>query len=702
MRTVGVALLVAMIACAGMVHAQNLYPLQIGAGAGYGLGIHSLSDPGIACNGDPACPQYSGGTGGGALFGVSADWRMSHPFGILLRASYFGSAVSMSTTISDAFARDGGGNVVPLVRTHTLNVKIPEATIDLFGSWRAGIVRVFAGPSLAFLLSPTWNSSARITSPNNVTYATNIRDTQFWAEQGIPNVYRSAVDFTIGAGVDLPLTHRVVLAPEISYSFPLQSLRTVDTWKKQSLRLIASVRYGFGGGCEPREVRDNMLRVDTVEIERAGAQSAFITGVPVSESVVHSEECVHRITMVTRRTDTLVSTCVASPHLQVMAVYPDGERKPVSRITVHAYFVTEVFPLLPRIFFEDGSSAIPGRYHRVAAPHAFAIDSVEPNALALHYDLLNIVGTRMRNAPAARLTVRGYADPKTERGDCQLARLRAEEIKAYLVTTWGIDTARIVADITGSPCVADALTMSPTPKGYADNRHAMLESNDTSIMQPIKRAHYIDAGMISPPALEFDPAGTTLCGGTRYALHGRQHNMTVVNQTVLGALRPVVHPMTPLEARTLESGTPLECMLAVIDRNGHEIESPAVALPVIKDTSEEEIQRLSLTLFEVSQDRIRDDDKRAITAFVAGVDAGAPISVVGYTDNIGDNAYNIELSDKRAKSITAFIRSIVPSAHIVRVAGVGRTQYPPGIVTYDTPEERDLCRTVQIEIRSRR
>ena len=101
----------AFLLCTTVAVAQNEPRLWLGGGLGYGIGMFALSGPGTACNFDPACPQYTGGTGGGFLAGLSADWRPWKSFGFLARATYFGSHVTMSTSISDAFARDRNGNV---------------------------------------------------------------------------------------------------------------------------------------------------------------------------------------------------------------------------------------------------------------------------------------------------------------------------------------------------------------------------------------------------------------------------------------------------------------------------------------------------------------------------------------------------------------------------------------------------------------
>lgn len=688
--------------CTTVAVAQNEPRLWLGGGVGYGIGMFALSGPGTACNFDPACPQYTGGTGGGFLAGLSADWRPWKPFGILARATYFGSHVTMSTSIADAFARDRNGNVVPLVRSHTLDLSVPEFTIDLMGSWRTGRIRLFAGPTASIILSPTWSSQASISSPDNVTYANNLRDTQLLAKQSLTDARSFLIGLTVGIGTDIALSPRWTLAPEASFTFPLQSLRTTSAWKESSVRFLANLRYGMCIPCTMHDVFVDRQHSDTIRLAKpAGPLGAFVKGAAVIDTSEETDDCEHRIIHTIHWSDTLYTSCSSKAELHVAAVERDGTHHDVSKIVEQAHYVTEVFPLLPYVFFEDMAASIPYRYTKLHSRDGFLVDTIDPNSLSIHHELLNIVGARMQQSPNAHLNVQGYADPVLEKGDCFLARLRAEEIKKYLVEVWGIDASRIGNTTAQTNCVASAVTQTHSEKGYADNRHAELTSDDSTLFRPIERKHFIDPGVINPPALEFDPAGSSPCGKA-YTIQAMQGSHVVFSQTAIGVPTATTHILTPAEGRTLVGGAPLHCTLRVADENGGDSATSSVDLPVTKDTALSEIQRLSLNLFDVSQDKIREADKQAITAFFLHIDASAPITVTGYTDDIGEREYNLDLSEKRAKSIADFIRATRPEANITRINGIGETQFVPGIVSYATPEERHLSRAVRIEVEVRK
>jgi hypothetical protein len=68
--------------------------------------------------------------------------------------------------------------------------------------------------------------------------------------------------------------------------------------------------------------------------------------------------------------------------------------------------------------------------------------------------------------------------------------------------------------------------------------------------------------------------------------------------------------------------------------------------------------------------------------------------VVGYADDIGDAKNNEQLAQERAKAVIAYLGVIRPD---LKASLAETTAKPVGINSYDTPLERLLSRTVQIE-----
>ena len=185
---------------------------------GFGGGIQFLSlstDGNLRCLSDPSCPQYNGATTFAPLFGASLDWRLAAGFGLLFRASYNPASITLAAEDDRARTLDGNGNIVPLVRRHSLAIKAPALNADLLANVIIGNFRVFGGGTAGLLLSPTWESASTILAPGNVTFGNNRRDTMFLPETAIPEAKTMQLGLTAGIGYDIPLSPKLILAPEL-------------------------------------------------------------------------------------------------------------------------------------------------------------------------------------------------------------------------------------------------------------------------------------------------------------------------------------------------------------------------------------------------------------------------------------------------------------------------------------------------------
>ena len=143
-------------------------------------------------------------------------------------------------------------------------------------------------------------------------------------------------------------------------------------------------------------------------------------------------------------------------------------------------------PLLPMIFFEQGSDAIPDRYQQLDGPaesghydETSAIDE-EDGDIAKYYQILDIVGFRLLRYPAATITLRGeYAD---ESGESEaLARDRAGAVKEYIERVWRIAPERIAlqAPLKGS-------RSSDLRATHEEARRVVIASETPGVLCPVR------------------------------------------------------------------------------------------------------------------------------------------------------------------------------------------------------------------------
>ena len=109
--------------------------------------------------------------------------------------------------------------------------------------------------------------------------------------------------------------------------------------------------------------------------------------------------------------------------------------------------VKEMLPLLNYVFFEEGSTEIPNRYMALTKAQAATFNEgqlgeFKPNSLtgrsirqmAAYYNILNILGDRMKKNPRTAILLTGSSGRGLEHG-----KARAETVKRYLVDIFGID-----------------------------------------------------------------------------------------------------------------------------------------------------------------------------------------------------------------------------------------------------------------------
>lgn len=99
--------------------------------------------------------------------------------------------------------------------------------------------------------------------------------------------------------------------------------------------------------------------------------------------------------------------------------------------------------LLPLVFFEDNSAAVPVRYTQLQQEEVEGFSRhtlVRLSPVQVYYHVLNILGVRMAENPMSAIVLTG----STVRGEpIALAQARAESVRNYLRDVWGIDEKRM-------------------------------------------------------------------------------------------------------------------------------------------------------------------------------------------------------------------------------------------------------------------
>jgi|APEBP8051072266_1049373.scaffolds.fasta_scaffold02465_3 outer membrane protein OmpA-like peptidoglycan-associated protein len=696
-----VVFFIGILFCASDAAAQSRIPLWFGGGIGYMLGMHS-TDGNLRCLNDPSCPQYKDGTGKGLMVGASLDWRLSSGFGLLSRLHLTLPNAEMSAENSSGIVKNANGDIVPLVRSHTLEAQLTSLRFDIAGNVILGKFRIFGGMSPELLLSPTWTSSSTIIAPGNVTFGNKRRDTTFLNDVPIQNASSFLMGATVGIGYDIPLGQKTILTPELTGTLPLMAISNDGNWKQTALALTAHIRFGSG------IIKSNEMRIreqfDTVKIrDNSFVGTRFVPGNKIITRDFEETETARITTETNIRRDTIFigNEPPKGPLVRtdIVAVGGGNAGKKIQEISIGGRFVTEAFPVIPTLFFDAQSDQLPERYRRITSPQDFSVDNLIPNSLIQHKDVLNIIGKRLLDNPRAKITLRGTSDPTTEKSDCDLAEKRAESVKNYLIQVWGIEEKRIKNRTPRRRCEPENPTTSQVEEGYADNRRVEIESEDDEILEPLLRTKFMEVVTVEPQEIEVVIADENANTINQWSVKGRFEKTPLFSQNGSSKPSPIRHRFTDDHIRIMNGAKDgfIEIDAMITDKENRSDEQNSI-ITIKKDTTEFTVERLSLMTFDVLKDNLNRSAKKAIKRFIDELDTESTISVSGYTDKLGDAELNARLAESRANAVADYIKDIKRNANIVNNVGYGSTKMPPGVNTTSLPEARFLSRTVQIEI----
>ena len=590
----------------------------------------------------------------------------------------------------------------------TLSTSITYLAAEALLDFRvADPFRLLAGMAFGSFSGASFSQKEELITPSTGTFETGRRTRNETTGQELRGVSTSQLGLVVGLGYDIPMTenHSVVITPEVLYTAGLTDVLTGVNWRTNTLRLGATVGFSLNAPEPPTPVErrretffDSLIvRVaPNIDEYRTTGQERTVLDTVVDPELVVITERVYRTDTVFAPEPPKISAAI-----KAKAIDPSGAGKDVFTINVSTQYVTEALPILPAIFFEGQSITVSPRYRQIASAAEFALKDVAPRTTAVHRDILNILGERLKNAPSMTVQLRGTADPTTENSDCNLAQQRAIAIKDYWTRVWGIDGNRITILQQSGSCAPDRPTRRLSEEGYAENRRVEVSSTDLSLLASVAKRRFNEARTIDPPRLQYDPAGTSTDYVTDWKLEARTGSTTLFSKDGKGLPEKVTQDLTITTAEQMLSGEPVNVELTV---NGirRSTASATTQLAVRKDTANVELERLTLTLFEVASDEISAIAEEQIKSFVENVPAGSTVIVRGFADMLGNADFNKKLSQKRAESVCETIRKHLRKRVDLQCNDIATDRFPPGIESYNTPEERFLSRTVQIEVKKTR
>lgn len=618
--------------------------------ARFGPSLQSVSFTGMP--GIPSCcPEYNATWGWEAAAGIQYIRRLSRAFswsaGTELGSQWTTFRADEPTTILDR------GVPVRTYINHELSTVFTTVG-GMFGFRYAPFspLLISAGVGLDVQLWSTYSQYESLSSAGDFAKYLDTRSTQrnvFEGEIVARSTIRPRLDLSVSAELGLDSTRRVRLIPQLAYIYRPTTPVDGVTWSSHSIQLGLSISVTG---------QDEYLATLTVD----------------SVAVVLPDSIEQR-----------------PPYIGSFGEIPTSG---VQRF-VHVTHRTE--PLLPYVFFEEGASEIPQRYVSLSRSQSQAVNDasalVSNQPLSSYYNLLNIVGLRMRSMPATKIKLIGCnQDVRGEHNLMALSRQRAMRVRDYLHTVWGVDTSRIEVAGRDLPERASVYRMeADNLDANGENRRVELSSESPGLLSDITASS--ETWRIDPDSLRVlivvDKDSDPMISDVRLSVYGRSHVVDQATKYQRIGDTIVLRIPTAMLSGSYRSDDTLTVSVTLKEKSGSVKQcSRSVRMnPHVNSTVE---NYLSLLLFNYGSTELDPRSVDILKDYAQGIDSSASVTIVGLTDRIGDDAVNKRLSLERATEVSAVLK--LPKATVD-----GRGESSP-VYNNDLPEGRFYNRTVQIII----
>jgi outer membrane protein OmpA-like peptidoglycan-associated protein len=516
---------------------------------------------------------------------------------------------------------------------------------------------LYGGPRLAFNMDKSFTYQLGI----NPAYPNQAPSPEVKGD--LSDINKTIISMQIGLGYDIPLSSQnkktqFVLSPFASFQpYFGQNPRSIETLNITTVRAGVALKFGRG-------------KLITIPEEKASV--------------------------------------VVEPEVQFSVYAPANV--PTERR------VREVFPLRNYVFFNIGSTEIPNRYVMLKKEDvkSFREDQLEmitpldqsgrsKRQMNVYYNVINILGDRMIKNPTTTITLVGSSEKGPKEG-----KEMAESVKFYLVNTFEISATRIKTKGQFKPSIP-----SEQPGGTREldllregDRRVTIESSSPVLLLEFQSGS--NATMPSEnAALQEAPIESYVV----FDVKGANEAFSVWSIQVVDesgktqTFGPYTQESVSLSGKSiLGTRTEGDYKITLIGqaKSGKVVNKETTAHVVLWEPARiDEGLRYSI-IFEFNESKaISIYEKYLTDVVVPKIPINGKVIIHGHADIIGDDAYNLKLSQARANDVKNIIESALAKSGRTdvkfEVSGYGEDlNYSP--FKNEFPEERFYNRTVIIDI----
>lgn len=433
------------------------------------------------------CPEYNNGSGFSPSIGLFIELPISRVTSIDLRANLM--SVSGRFVAIEEQSITQQNRIVRAKIEHSISTSLSGIGMEAVTHTKLwNTADIYGGLRIDWSITGTALQQEKLISPEVGTFE-NERRIRNEQERSIQQIRNASASLIAGLRTRIALNkdRTLLLLPDLSLSYGLTNITRTEDWR------VHSLRFGLGLGFEPK-----------VE-EYRGSNNTILP--------------------------TIATSLFAVPFDAVNEL-------PNTSTKLTEFESYELHTLLPMIFFEHGSIAIPSRYN--TSPDSSSLQPLQTatsihnlveierttnsTQLQTYYRILNIIGRRLKQHQLVPITLVGSSSTKEWSEDSSkaysLAYTRAENIARYLGSVFGIERRRIFIKVDTAKQVWSVTQYPPTDKSedelydianaQAEQRRVELITDDI-ILKPLLRRDTTTIAI--PPYIRFRPQSS----GTDFA-----------------------------------------------------------------------------------------------------------------------------------------------------------------------------------------
>lgn len=383
--------------------------------------------------------------------------------------------------------------------------------------------------------------------------------------------------------------------------------------------------------------------------------------------------------------------------LDVIAINTKGLEEKLVKLQIEEFIRTRQFPLLNYVFFDQNSYYL-NNYNLFKSKTEREISDFNPQLRffnseinEVYENVIDLIAYRLVNNPDENIEIIGYVSEtelNSDKIDSELGLLRANEVKKYLTSIWGINETRINVSTT-----ENKLPSKPSNSRYSkdknDEENQRVEIiSSFNILKPLQ---IMDTTIRSnPPFIKFIPKINSDKKIKSSHLYVRHRRDIMFERKYLRKLEnSLTWQITKESANTLNNYGNLLYNLEVRDESSYLARIvPAPTISYVKTTISEKVEkklkdkiykRYNLILFDFNSNELSSMNNNIINSIKYDLKEydNYKVYVNGFTDTLGTEEYNLKIANGRAENVKNELVKvgIDESSIIVRANGESSNPY---------------------------